>query len=247
MNWKIPEYAHIPLIHGEDGSKLSKRHGAVDVLEFKKNGYLKEAVINNIILLGWSPKNINEIISIKEITKLFKINTLSKSSSIFSYKKLNFFNNYYLRLDSGFEEFKNYCQSDEKLFNLYKINKDKMKNIFETYKKNLNNFSELSNIVDLYFNENYKYNNNEKFSDKFKSIYKDFTVKISNIEEWTKENIQKEVEEFISIKKIKFPVLGKPIRFILINSYNGPSISDIFNILGKKDSIERLNQYINKN
>ncbi len=57
MNWDVPQYAHIPLIHGEDGAKLSKRHGAVNILDLKKNGYLKEAIINNLILLGWSNKN----------------------------------------------------------------------------------------------------------------------------------------------------------------------------------------------
>ena len=55
MNWEIPRYAHIPLIHGEDGSKLSKRHGAVNLIDLKKQGYLPEAIINNLILLGWSP------------------------------------------------------------------------------------------------------------------------------------------------------------------------------------------------
>ena len=54
MNWDVPQYAHIPLIHGEDGTKLSKRHGAVNILDLKNNGYLKEAIINNLILLGWS-------------------------------------------------------------------------------------------------------------------------------------------------------------------------------------------------
>ncbi len=246
LNWNIPEYAHLPLIHGEDGSKLSKRHGAVDVLDFKKNGYLKEAIINNLILLGWSPGNKNEIININDIINLFEINKLSKSSSIFNYKKLNFFNNYYLRQDNGFEHFENYCLENEKLNNLINKNKSKLKMIFETYKKDLNNFTDILNIVDVYFLKNYTFNKNENFSEEFKSIYNEFMVNISNIENWTKDNIQKNIEDFLELKKIKFPVLGKPVRYLLINSYNGPSISDIFVILGKKDSIVRLNQYIGK-
>ena len=68
MNWEIPKYAHLPLINGEDGSKLSKRHGSVNILELRKKGYLKNSIINNLILLGWShnPKG-NEIISLNEI------------------------------------------------------------------------------------------------------------------------------------------------------------------------------------
>ncbi len=114
LNWNIPEYAHVPLIHGEDGSKLSKRHGAVDILEFKKNGYLKEAIINNLILLGWSPKNQSEIININDIINLYDIKKLSKSSSIFSYNKLNFFNNHYIRSQDGFEKFEYFCLNHNK-------------------------------------------------------------------------------------------------------------------------------------
>ena len=247
MGWKIPEYAHIPLIHGEDGSKLSKRHGAVDVLDFKKNGYLKEAIINNLILLGWSPNNKKELIDMREIINQFKIEKLSKSASIFSYNKLNYFNNYYLRQDNGFNEFKNYCETNENLKILLKQNTEKMHNIFQTHKKDLNNFDELTKIAEIYFKKNYEVTIEEKFSKDFHNILSEFIEVMSGIENWSKDNIQKNIENFIKIKNIKFPVLGKPIRFLLINSYNGASISDIFVILGKKDSIDRLNQYIEKN
>ena len=93
MKWEIPEYAHIPLIHGEDGKKLSKRHGAVSINEFKENGYLKESIINNLILLGWAPPTNDEKLKIDEIINLYNLKNISKSSSIFSYDKLNFFNN----------------------------------------------------------------------------------------------------------------------------------------------------------
>ena len=96
-------------------------------------------------------------------------------------------------------------------------------------------------------NKNFKYHQNEKFDDNFNDLFKEFYNCILNIDNWNKENIQKNISDFLIAKNIKFPVLGKPIRFILINSYNGPSITDIFVILGKKDSIDRLNQYIEIN
>ena len=247
LNWNIPQYAHIPLIHGEDGSKLSKRHGAVDVLDFKKKGYLKESIINNLILLGWSPGNKTEVIHIEEIIKSFDINKISKSSSIFSYKKLNFFNNYFLRKDNGFEKFTTYCLNNKKLKYFIEENIYKLEKIFQIYKKDLNNFGEMLEIADIYFDVNYKLNKDEEFNAEFNTIFEDFKSRILNINNWTREIIQKNIEDFLKIKNLKFPILGKPIRFILINSYNGPSISDIFVILGKKDSIDRLNQYIQKN
>ena len=247
LNWPIPEYAHIPLIHGEDGSKLSKRHGAVNVLDFKKNGYLSDAIINNLILLGWSPRNKNEIININEIIGNFNLQKLSKSSSIFSYEKLNFFNNYYLRDNNNYNKFINYCEANKKLNELFVKDENKIKLIFEVYKKDLNNFSEIVNIAENYFDKNFKYNKNEKFSEDFINLFNDFYEDITKIDIWNRNNIQESIKNFIKIKNVKFPIIGKPLRFILINNYNGPSISDIFHILGKKDSIHRLNQYIERN
>ena len=119
-----------------------------------------------------------------------------------------------------------------------------MEKIFEIYKKTLNNFSEIADIIDIYFDKKFKFNQNEKFSEEFNNFYHEFREEIINIEHWNRENIQSIIDSFLKNKKLKFPVLGKPVRYILINSYNGPSISDIFIILGKKDSIDRLNQYI---
>ena len=160
---------------------------------------------------------------------------------------MNFFNNYYLRNQSGLNKFLEYCKNNKKLKDLILKNENKIKTIFEVYKKDLNNFAEILDIVDIYFDKNFKLDQNEVFSDEFKSLYKDFLNSISNIDNWDRENIQNTISDFLNLKNIKFPILGKPIRFLMTNSYNGPSISDIFLILGKKDSIDRLNQYIEKN
>ena len=90
MDWKIPNYAHLPLIHGNDGKKLSKRHGAININNFNDFGYLKESIINNLILLGWSPPQPEEIIKMDDIIKFFDIKNISRSASIFNYDKLFF-------------------------------------------------------------------------------------------------------------------------------------------------------------
>ena len=245
MNWDVPKYAHIPLIHGEDGTKLSKRHGAVNILDLKKNGYLKEAIINNLILLGWSNNNEkSEIIELNEIIENFEISNLSKSSSIFSFNKLNFFNNFYLRKEYGIEEFIKFCRRDEELNKFLHKDNTKMKNIFNVYKKDIKKLSDLNESIKVYFDENYKINETEKLSTEFNSNFKEFLNLIRQINDWDRDNIQNAINDFLKNKEIKFPILGKPIRYLLINSYQGPAISDIFVILGKKDTIERLNQYI---
>ena len=245
MNWEIPKYAHLPLINGEDGSKLSKRHGSVNILELRKKGYLKDSIINNLILLGWShnPKG-NEIISLNEIINNFNINNLSKSSSIFSYDKLNFFNNYYLRIADNFSLFEDYCKNNSLIINFYEADKEKLFKIFEVYKKNLNFYEELIDKLYIYFDKEYQLGRNLNFDNIFNNLFLEFKTKLESIDDWKIEKIENLIKNFVSEKKIKFHIIGKPIRFILINSNNGPSISEIFMILGKKVSIDRLNQYI---
>ena len=246
MNWQTPNYAHIPLIHGEDGAKLSKRHGAINVMELMNQGYLPDSIINNLILLGWAPKNNNsEIIKIKEIINTFNINEISKSSSIFNYDKLNYFNNYYLRLDENLKNFKIFCKNNEILNSLYNQDEEKLLRIFQVYKKNLNFYTELFKFTNIYFERNYTINlEDEFFGEVFNKNIKDFVENIKNLDSWSVELLENFISTYLKDKQIKFPIFGKPMRYILTKSYQGPSVSDILFILGKKDSLERLNQYI---
>ena len=244
MGWKIPRYAHLSLIHGSDGKKLSKRHGAVDINDFKENGYLRESIINNLILLGWSPNTKDEYIDIKEIIEKFDLNKISKSSSIFNYDKLNFFNNYFIDKDKEFNYFNEYCESNEKLKFFINQDKDKVKRILEVYLVKINFFKDLENIAEPYFKEKFKIDNNKLFTESFNHIIGNFLNILKNINKWDLKSLEEILKKFIDSEKIKFSLFGKPSRIILINTENVPSITDILYILGKKNSIERLNDYI---
>ncbi len=246
MKWMVPEYGHLPLIHGQDGSKLSKRHGAVDINELKNLGYLSKSIINNLILLGWSPKKENEIIEMEEISKIFNIGKISKSSSIFDYKKLNYINNYYLKKDTNYKYFNDYIINNDTLNTFIQEDEDKIKRIFKVYKNNLNYFSEIDSIIKLYFDKSFITENNKILNNDFNIILKDFINYLSNIKKWNEEIIDTLVNNFIIEKKIKFVLFGKPLRFLLTNSENGPSISAILFALGKETSFFRLNNYIRK-
>ena len=246
MNWSEPKYAHIPLIHGEDGNKLSKRHGAINIIDLKKKGYLPESIINNLILLGWSPnKKNNELVSFNEIINQFKIDRISKSSSIFNFDKLNFFNNHYLRINSNLYKFVDYCKENKKLSKFYEEDSELLLRIFKIYNNKINFYEEILNYIDIYFD---KYFVLAEINDKFDQIFKDnfeyFKLEISELKDWSTKNLENFILKFLNEKNIKFPVFAKPLRFLLTKSYVGPSLSDIFFILGKKNSIERLNNYI---
>ena len=245
LNWDIPEYAHLPLIHGSDGSKLSKRHGATDIIELKKIGYMPKAIINNLILLGWSPKKENELIEINEIINSFNINNLSKSSSIFDYKKLDFFNNYYLQDKDGFDYFIKFIKNDLILKNYFIDDENKVKKIFLAYKSKIKKFNEFKNILNVFFNKNFKSNNDDILKNELKNTLHKFLNKLKSLNNWNENDIQDCIKNFISQENIKIPEFAKPVRHILTNDKDGISLHLIIYILGIELTNKRLNNYIN--
>lgn len=97
FGWKIPEFAHLPMILGPDKKKLSKRHGATSVIDYKKQGYLPEALINFIAFLGWSPKDEREEFSLEQLTKEFGLENVHKNPAVFDIDKLNHINENYIK------------------------------------------------------------------------------------------------------------------------------------------------------
>src|SRR5262249_45897116 len=99
LNAQLPIYAHVPMILGSDGKRLSKRHGAVSVLQYKEEGFLHEALLNYLVRLGWSYGD-QEIFSREEMMKLFELKGLSKSPAAFNLEKLIWMNQQYFKIDS---------------------------------------------------------------------------------------------------------------------------------------------------
>ena len=96
LGWRVPQFGHLPLIHGMDGGRLSKRHGATSVEDFRSRGILADALFNYLCLLGWSPGDDKEIMSQKELITLFSLNRVNKKNAIFDEKKLDWINGKYL-------------------------------------------------------------------------------------------------------------------------------------------------------
>jgi glutamyl-tRNA synthetase len=100
FGWTPPEFCHLPMVMGQDGKKLSKRHGATSVDEFRKQGYLPEALLNYVALLGASYEEGTEIYTLEELAKFFSLDKLNKAPAVFDYKKLEWYNGQYIRMKS---------------------------------------------------------------------------------------------------------------------------------------------------
>ena len=120
---------------------------------------------------------------------------------------------------------------------------EKLIRIFNIYKKDISRYEEIENIAEIYFNPNFEILKNEIFEQEFNNCFNNFLELIYSIKNWEYDIINSEIKDFLKKNNLKFPILGKPVRFLLTNNYNGPSITDIFMILGKDQAIERLNKY----
>jgi glutamyl-tRNA synthetase len=245
MNWKIPEFAHIPLIHSTEGKKLSKRDNASTLSDYIKIGILPEALRNYLLRLGWSYKE-KEIFSLEESIKYFNLSGIGKSPSKLDMERILSINEHYIKnIDEKdlFLKLKDYAKE-------YKNEIDKRfeNNLIQSihFLKN-----KAKSLEDIYKNANYIITKNiiveEKelklIDEKSKKIIHDFKKRIENSNELNKEILEKHLKELIDIHKTNFKGVGQPMRIALTGSKFGPGIYDIILSLNKDEVIKRLTKY----
>ena len=245
MEWKIPKYFHIPLIHSSEGKKLSKRDNASTTDDYKKIGILPIALRNYLLRLGWSYKD-KEIFNNEESIKFFNLKNIGKSPSKLDFERIKSLNEYYIKNLDEKELFKHFII----FINEYK------KKIEEKYSKiifeNLNILkNKAKTLEDIYNNSRFifEYNktliiNNSLITEKNKNYLKDFLKEISKIEGYCDKKIVEISESVLKKNNINFKELGEPLRMILTGSTKAPSIKEIVKILGINETISRLKQYI---
>ncbi len=246
MEWKIPEYAHIPLIHSKEGKKLSKRDDASTVEDYKKIGILPEALRNYLLRLGWSYKD-KEIFTDVESIEFFNLKNIGKSPSKLDFDRIKSINEFYIK--STKDEI-----LLEKLINYSELYKEKIpKQFHEVIKVSLFFLKNKSKSLEDIFNNSkyiFSYELTDNEIDKIdksklniiKSIYSQ-VKKAGNIE---KEFLKKIFDQIIETEKIYFKDLGQPLRIILTGSEYGPAVYDIANSLGLDELLKRLEIYFEK-
>ncbi|MBZ1356606.1 MAG: glutamate--tRNA ligase [Candidatus Nealsonbacteria bacterium] len=248
LNIPLPIYAHFPLILATDKSKLSKRHGAVAVNDYKKEGYLAEAMVNFIAFLGWNPGTEKEIYSIESLIKDFSIDKVQKSGAVFNIKKLEFLNGYYIR-QKNIDELTDLCIPyliESKLIEEEEgiTKRDFIKNAISIHQERLKKLSEISEFADFLFVKdiqydkellNWKQMNNEEI---ISSLDKSEKI-LSEIQNWNKENIQEELIKETDRIGDRGSILW-PLRVSLTGKSASAGPFEVAEILGKEKSLERI-------
>ena len=259
FEWKIPKYIHLPLLLNPDKSKLSKRQGDVAAEDFLKKGYLPEAILNYIAFLGWNPKTTKEIYSIEELIKDFDIAKINKAGAIFNIEKLNWFNAEYVRniVKEKGQRYQKLLKETEKYFpknlnknKLSKISTKERENIFIVLSSRLNYLSELEKLSSFIF----KLPNYEPELLIFKKSNKQDTIKglnsiyneLNKFERWECEKLDNKLKEITEKNNLAPGDTFWPIRIAVSGLEKSPSPAEILWILGKNESLNRINKAIDK-
>lgn len=239
----VPKMVHIPLIHGSDGAKLSKRHGALGVEAYRDMGYLPEALANYLLRLGWSSGN-DEIISLKEAIDKFDLAGLGKSPSRLDFDKLNYVDSVYIKKSEDsflLEKSLDFVKKE------YPTLSEKSKSAFLRALPNLkdraNNLRELANLGRLYFGEykpNYSAEALEIIKNTDKSLISESIARLSKLEDFTKDAISSELKKIAEERGVKLSDIMLPLRCLVTGSKESPSVAEIISLIGKEIFLERI-------
>ncbi len=243
LNANVPAYAHLSMILGDDGQKLSKRHGAVSVMQYFDQGYLPEAILNYLARLGWSHGD-DEIFSMTDFCQWFDFDHITSSSAQFNTEKLDWLNSHYIKtlpLDRISVAIESYLKALIKA----PIDVDLLKKSIEIHRERVNHLTALAKDIVYVFE--YQKPNPEDFAkhinDEALSLIKNFQAALIEID-WTKEAIHNAMNEVVTSHAVKFPKLAMPLRVLLTGIAQSPSIDAVMAILGRDETLKRLNLYL---
>lgn len=246
LGFKIPKFHHVPMINNPQGKKLSKRDGAMDVMEYKRQGYLAEALLNFLVRLGWSNGD-QEIFSMEEMLELFDPTNINKSASAYNEEKLLWLNSHYIKNVSNER-----LAKELEFFDCNLTGHDKKEMILDLSKERAQTIIELKESIEkiLVAPTSYESKGTKKFIKEDTPKFLDAYIKV--LEE-NKENLhlacdyEAITKPFIKDFELKFPQLFQPIRIALTGGTQAPSVYDIMAVLGFNEVNKRIMIALEKN
>ncbi|HJM14911.1 MAG TPA: glutamate--tRNA ligase [SAR86 cluster bacterium] len=230
-----PTYGHVPMILGEDGKRMSKRHGAVGVSEYRDMGILPQAFVNYLARLGWSLGD-QEIFTSEELVNNFSSGNLNTAPASFSLDKLTWYNKEYLNA-MEFTDLLDLISSEHIKNDQYS------KDVLELIRERCNSLNDFSTEAQYFYNKPKAFREEDRtkaIKENTLNLLSSLSERLSNLEEWKSDLIQEEIKVFVDEQEIGFAKIGIPLRLSLTGSLNSPSIDKVCELLGKEEVIERI-------
>jgi len=244
LGFEEPKFAHLPIILGEDRSKLSKRHGAVSVRAFRDDGYVSEAMFNGLALLGWHPKGDNEVLSKEEIIKEFDIVDVHNAPAVFDRAKLKWLNGVYIREILDLEDLTTRAVPFFEGFG-YKADFEYYKKVMEAIRDSLETLMDIEERAKPFFVDDFHYSEEgKKFleEDTGYRVVELFYEKLKQLNNITKEDFKRITKEIQKELGVKGKALFMPIRVALTGETSGVDIATLVEVIG----IERVKHRIQR-
>ncbi|MCF6198497.1 MAG: glutamate--tRNA ligase [Hyphomicrobiaceae bacterium] len=249
LGWTPPVFAHIPLIHGADGAKLSKRHGALGVEAYRAMGYLPEALRNYLVRLGWSHGD-EEIFSTAQMIDWFGLENIGKSAARFDFKKLENLNGHYIResddahlieaIKASLHEFEG-CE--DLASSLGDEDWQRFLQAMPGLKERAKTLVELVNSARYLFVKrplSFDKKAAKLLNDEARTMLKNLAQTFTDLEEWSLESIETSIRDFSEQQDLKLGKIAQPLRAAMTGITTSPGIFDVLYVLGKHETLARL-------
>jgi glutamyl-tRNA synthetase len=248
LNWSLPKFAHLPMILGSDGARLSKRHGAVGVMAYRDDGFLPEALLNYLARLGWSHGD-QEIFSLTEIIGLFELKNINKAPASFNQEKLIWLNQEYIKASSVAHLIKNLAWHLD-YQSVDTSNGPALTEVVMHLKERSKTLVEMTNSIKMFYQDFDDFD--KKLAKKqFKNAQpiKLLMSKLSELDDWVAPNIKDKIKQVCDELEIGFGKIGQPFRLALSGNGNAGNIDIVAQLVGKDKTLARLQMaldYISK-
>lgn len=235
----IPQYAHLSMILGDDGQKLSKRHGAVSVMQYHEDGFLPEAVLNYLARLGWSHGD-DEIFSMQQFCEWFDLDHITPSAAQFNTEKLKWLNAHYIKQTDGAVLAKDITVRLTERGVQVKPQPD-LNTVLDLYKERASTLNELAESI-VYFYQKPVIDPaaaEKHLTDDIKPALQRLAALLENLE-WTAEAIHHVLAEVVAEFQLKFPKVAMPLRVLMTGIAQSPSIDQVMALLGRDEVMARI-------
>jgi glutamyl-tRNA synthetase len=238
---EIPKYAHVPMILGDDGKRLSKRHGAVGVMQYRNDGYLPQALLNYLVRLGWSHGD-QEIFSLEEMIELFDLSAINKAPSAFNTEKLNWLNQHYMKTLPVTEVIP-YLNWHLEQLGIEKADDSILAEIIPLYSERHDRLNTLAASVAYLFKPFEEFDANAAKKHLKVSAAEPLILlrtKLADLSDWSRDNIQAAIEAVMAELEIGMGKIGMPLRVSVTGVGMSPNLDIICELLGAETVIARL-------